>query len=102
MKNKLDNIDHIAIQVNDITKALNWYLKHFKCKEVYSDSTWALIQFKNIKLALVTKEEHPFHFAIINEKIDLDINAKKHRDNSISKYISDPDNNQIELIKYEK
>ena len=28
---KLDDIDHIAIQVDDIKKSLNWYLKKFKC-----------------------------------------------------------------------
>ena len=30
------------------------------------------------------------------------MNSKKHRDGSISKYISDIDNNKIELIKYKK
>ena len=96
----IDKIDHIAIQVKDIKKSLNWYLKNFNCTEIYSDKTWAFIKFKNIKLALVTKEQHPFHFAIINEKVFLDPEAIKHRDGSISKYIQDIDNNHIELIKY--
>ena len=98
----LDKIDHIAIQVKDINKSLNWYLKKFKCKKIYSDKTWAFIEFNNIKLALVTKKEHPFHFAIINNDIKLGKKIKKHRDNSISKYIDDPDKNKIELIKWLK
>ena len=99
---KLDQIDHIAIQVKNIKKSIDWYIKKFKCKKIYSDKTWALLEFKNIKIALVIKEEHPYHFAVIDDKIDLDIEAKKHRDESISKYISDLDNNKIELIKYKK
>ena len=42
---KLDDIDHIAIQVDDIKKSLDWYLKKFKCEEIYSDETWALLSF---------------------------------------------------------
>ena len=83
---KPDKIDHIAIQVKNIKKSLNWYLENFNCTEIYSDETWAFIKFKNIKLALVTKEQHPSHFAIINEKVSLDQKAIKHRDGSISKY----------------
>tara|TARA_B100001123_G_scaffold343857_1_gene390604 strand:- start:422 stop:733 length:312 start_codon:yes stop_codon:yes gene_type:complete len=100
MINNLDHIDHIAIQVKNIKNALDWYLKNFKCKEIYSDKTWAFIEFDNMKLALVTEKEHPPHFAIINNKINLDKQAVKHRDDSVSKYIKDIDNNSIELIKY--
>ena len=59
----MDYIDHIAIQVKNIKKSLNWYLKNFKCKKIYADDTWAFIEFENTKLALVTKLEHPPHFA---------------------------------------
>jgi len=98
----MDNIDHIAIQVKDIKKSLNWYLKNFKCKKIYSDETWAFIEFENIKLALVVNQQHPPHFAILDKKIVLDKKTTKHRDGSISKYISDLDGNYIELIKYEE
>ena len=98
----LDKIDHIAIQVDNIQESLNWYLNNFKCKKIYSDRTWAFIEFNNIKLALVDKKQNPNHFAIIDTKIILDVNSKKHRDGSISKYINDIDNNKIELINYGK
>ena len=99
---KLDSVDHIAIQVKNIDESLSWYLKNFKCRKIYSDNTWAFIEFNNIKLALLTKTQHPSHFAIINNRIDLDKSSVKHRDGSISKYIKDIDGNHIELIKYEK
>tara|TARA_X000001036_G_scaffold205732_1_gene193328 strand:+ start:10635 stop:10946 length:312 start_codon:yes stop_codon:yes gene_type:complete len=101
MTKSLDHLDHIAIQVKDIQKALKWYLDNFKCEELYSDDTWAFIKFENIKLALVTKSEHPPHFAIIDKSIKLTQKSViKHRDNSISKYIKDLDGNYLELIKY--
>ena len=102
MKKKFDKIDHIAIQVKNVKDSLNWYLENFKCEEIYSDDTWAFLRFNNTKLALVTNIQHPPHFAILDKKINA--NQKivvKHRDNSISKYISDLDGNFIELIKYE-
>ena len=100
---KLDDIDHVAIQVDDIKKSLDWYLRKFKCEEIYSDDTWAFIKFHNIKLALVTNTEHPPHFAIL----DNDLNTKdnkvvKHRDGSYSKYSKDLDGNFLEFIKYKK
>ena len=49
MINNLDHIDHIAIQVKNIKNALDWYLENFKCKEIYSDKTWAFIEFDNMK-----------------------------------------------------
>ena len=30
---KLDDIDHIAIQVDDIKKSLNWYLKNLNARK---------------------------------------------------------------------
>lgn len=98
--NKLDAIDHVAIQVNNIQDSLNWYLNKFKCKEIYSDKTWAFIEFNNMKLALVTNKQHPNHFAILDNNLNQLLNPKKHRDGSISIYINDIDNNYIELIKY--
>ena len=102
MKNKFDNIDHIAIQVKNIKDSVEWYLNNFKCEEIYSDNTWAFLKFENIKLALVTNTQHPPHFAILDKNINTNQNnVVKHRDNSISKYIKDLDGNFLELIKYE-
>ena len=100
-KNKnLDKIDHIAIQVTNIEESVNWYQKKFKCKTIYIDKSWAFIQFNNTKLALVTNNQHPPHFAILDKKISTNPEAITHRDGSISIYIKDKDSNFIELIKY--
>ena len=99
MKN-LDTLDHIAVQVNNIEKSLSWYIDNFSCEEIYSDETWAFIQFKNLKLALVSNNQHPNHFAILDNKVDNKGSSVKHRDGSSSVYIKDIDGNYIELICY--
>tara|TARA_B100000945_G_C20403675_1_gene608782 strand:- start:1648 stop:1968 length:321 start_codon:yes stop_codon:yes gene_type:complete len=99
---KLDKIDHIAIKVNNIEESLCWYLEKFDCKTIYYDKTWALIRFKNINLALTSNNEHPNHFAIIDNTILNNKDILKHRDGSKSIYIKDINQNYIELITYKK
>ena len=98
----LDTIDHIAIQVKNIEKSVAWYKSKFKCKVIYIDKTWAFIEFKNTKLALVTNTEHPPHFAVLNNDVQNNPKAITHRDGSISIYTKDNDNNYIELITYKE
>lgn len=91
-------IDHIAIVVDDIYDSVDWYIEQHGCSIIYCDATWALLQYDNIKLALVVEGEHPYHIAF--ETKDPGPNATLHRDGSISRYITDPSGNKIELIKY--
>ena len=100
----MKGIDHIALQVEDVRESVDWYVDQYGCSIEYCDSTWALLQFENIKLALVVKEEHPPHIAFEVDKMDDDwpMKGKLHRDGSISKYVEDPSGNKIELIEYPK
>ena len=59
----MEKIDHVAIAVTNIKHAVKWYTENRKCKVNYQDDSWAELQFENIKLALVVKEEHPPHIA---------------------------------------
>ena len=93
----MKNIDHIAIQVNNIKESVDYYVENFGCEIIHQDDTWAFLQFGNIKMALVVEDEHPYHIAFQVEEVV----GKKHRDGSVSKYIEDPSGNKIELIKYE-
>ena len=97
-KKNLSFIDHLAIVVDNISKSVGYYCLHFNCKVKYQDSSWALLSFSNINLALVTKDEHPNHFAIVNEKINENKDIQFHRDGIGYLYIQDPDSNYIELI----
>ena len=67
---------------------------------LYSDETWAMVQFENIKIAFVIKSQHPAHIAFeVGEFADGE-KTKKHRDGTTSVYKSDPWKNIYELIQY--
>ncbi len=97
----MDIIDHIAIQVDDIGQAIDWYKTISSFKLLYSDSSWALLEYKNIKLALVIKEQHPSHLAISRKDASSFGKLKKHRDGTSSVYIKDTSNNVVEILKLE-
>ncbi len=94
----LSYIDHIAVESKDIRKSVIWYINQFDCDIKYQDKTWALLKFDNISIALVTPGDHPPHFAVVDNKVDLDPNHKIHRDGIRYIYEKDPDTNFIEKI----
>lgn len=94
-----DRIDHIAIPVNDVKSAVEWYTKQFNCKIKYQDETWAYLGFGNINLALVIPEQHPGHIAFIREDASAYGALKTHRDGTKSCYVSDPAGNSIEIME---
>jgi len=97
MSKNLSNIDHVAVQVNDVSDALLYYEERFECEVTYQDTTWALLKFENINLALVTKDQHPYHFAVVDKKLS-DENIKYHRDGIGYIYTKDLDGNFIEIL----
>ena len=64
------------------------------------DSTWAMLEFQNVKLALVLPEQHPFHFAILKDNVEDYGEPVTHRDGSVSVYIKDRSGNNIEILRY--
>ena len=52
-------IHHIAICVDDIGEAIDWYCSKLNFEVDYQDESWALISFENSKVALVLPEQHP-------------------------------------------
>ena len=91
-------IDHLALESSDINRSVRWYKKQFNCEIKYQDSSWALIRFDNISLALVTPGEHPPHFAVVDENVGRLRGHKVHRDGIAYKYEPDPALNVIEKI----
>lgn len=96
--NELDSIDHVALAVVDIPQAVEWYRGRFRCEVAYQDATWALLAFENVKLALVTTDQHPPHVGFVSPQAESFGELTKHRDGSRSVYISDPSNNSVEIL----
>ncbi len=96
---KLDALHHVAIQVENIARALKWYSENFNAEIVYLDDTWAMLRFENIYLALVIPGQHPPHIAIEHEGAESFGTLIKHRDGTESIYINDSEGNTLELMK---
>lgn len=96
---KLDAIHHVAIQVEDIARALKWYSENFNAETVYLDETWAMLRFQNIYLALVIPSQHPPHIAIEHEGAEAYGSLIRHRDGTESIYINDSEGNTLEMMK---
>ena len=95
----MKRIDHIAIVVDNTISAAKWYVENYGARLEYSDESWSLVSFKNIKLAFVLEDDHPPHFAFEDDGLE---NGNEHRDGSISVYKEDPWGNVIELVNYRK
>ena len=97
-------LDHVAIQVKDINRAIEWYTVNLGAKILYSDETWAMLDVSGFRLALVKPEQHPAHIAFRVSSKDQLIGGKVrvHRDGSSYIYKADSEGNIIELICWEK
>ena len=94
----LDSIHHVAIEVEDIAASTAWYRSEFHCRVAYQDETWALLEFGNMSLALVTEGQHPPHIAFVSEAAKTKGPLKTHRDGTRSVYASDPSGNAVEFM----
>jgi catechol 2,3-dioxygenase-like lactoylglutathione lyase family enzyme len=95
---QLDSIDHIAIPVEDVASAVDWYTRTFQCEVSYQDDTWAFLKFGNVKLALVIPSQHPAHIGFVSEEAEKFGNLKLHRDGTRSCYVKDPAGNSVEIL----
>tara|TARA_R100000008_G_C3565951_1_gene159151 strand:+ start:757 stop:1059 length:303 start_codon:yes stop_codon:yes gene_type:complete len=96
------NFDHVAINVRDMEKSVNWYTAKFKAETLYRDDTWSMLKLGDIKIALVLSSSHPPHFAFRVDSVDKIPSNEMyvHRDASIYSYIEDPDGNVLEVLCY--
>lgn len=94
----LDQIHHIAITVNDLDKAVNWYLTSFACEKISHSKLEAVLQFANIRLSLVMPSSQPGHVAFIRNDADTFGVLRKQHDGTLSCYLSDSSGNVVEVV----
>lgn len=95
--------DHVAVNVAEIARSVAWYKEKLGAEVLYEDATWAFLRAGGAKIALTVKDQHPAHFAFDvgpNPPEEFFNVARKHRDGTVSRYVSDPDGNAIEYIHY--
>ena len=95
----MDKLHHIAINVKNIHKSIEWYMHNTDCILEYEDETWALLAYENCKLALTIKNEHPPHVCFEVDGAGAWGKLVKHRDGTKSCYIKDPDGNSVEMLE---
>jgi len=94
----LDAIHHVAITVSDVAAAVEWYTRRFQCRVSYQDESWAMLEFANLRIALVVSAQHPAHLGFTSTRAESFGPLKTHRDGSRSTYITDPAGNTIEIL----
>lgn len=97
----LDAIHHVAVSVSDVATAVRWYQERFTCQVSYQDATWAMLEFANMKLALVIPGQHPPHISIAKPEAEIGGELVTHRDGTRSRYEHDPAGNAVELLVVE-
>jgi catechol 2,3-dioxygenase-like lactoylglutathione lyase family enzyme len=108
-KNNGDYIfDHVAQIVPDIAAAIAWYQNLLPNVTIlHQDTTWGFIEVGGVKLAFVTKDQHPNHLAwrVSGEELErlavqYNQEIKPHRDKTRSFYLEAPGGQAIEIIAY--
>lgn len=100
--NPLDSMHHVAVSVDDIAAAVAWYTSRFSCSVSYQDDSWAMLDFANVQLALVSAGQHPAHIAFEHPSPGDFGEPVTHRDGTSSVYVTDSAGNAIELVQRTK
>ena len=98
-------VDHIAILVDDLSAAEEWYTEKLAGKVAFRDSKYIRMTVSNTNIALIDKNYYPHaHFGILVEKkedLPLELGeAVYQRDGTIGVYVKDPFGNYLEYIWY--
>lgn len=102
MKSK---IDHIAILVNDLKLAEEWYCFNLSGEITFRNEMYIRLTVENTNIALIDKKYYPYaHCAILVDNVE-DLPTEKgevikHRDGTIGVYVKDPFGNYLEYIWY--
>ena len=95
---QLDRVHHVALQVENLGRAVDWYQTQFSSELLYQDDTWALLRFGNVNLALVIPDQHPAHIAFTHPHAGQFGELVQHRDGTRSVYIQDSEGNTVEIM----
>ena len=98
-------VDHVAILVDDLNVAEEWYTQKLAGKVTFRDLKYIRMTVSNTNIALIDKKHYPHaHFGILVEKKENLANLEgirvEHRDGTVGVYVNDPFGNYLEYIWY--
>lgn len=94
----LDHLDHVALPVENVDRAVTWYQDHFRCEQIYKDESWAMLGFANTRISLVRSDQHPAHLGFVHSQAEEYGPLVEHRDGTRSVYVQDSEGNAVELL----
>ena len=105
MRLMMSIVDHIAVLVDDLNVAEEWYIQKLSGKVTFRGPKYIRMRVSNTNIALIDKRHYPHpHFGILVEKIeDLPLelgDTVYHRDGTVGVYVKDPFGNYLEYIWY--
>lgn len=95
---KADRIDHIAIVVNDLDQAINWYSTSFECTLLYRERQQAMLRFANVDLQLVLPSLQQPHVAFLRTDAETLGELRPQIGSARSTFLADPTGNIIEIL----
>ncbi len=95
---ELDRIDHITLQVADISASLRWYQTSFRCEVLQQDKFRARLRFENVELTLILPSQEPPHIAFFRDDAATLGALRPRPDGRHSTFIADPTGNPIEIV----
>lgn len=114
MSNQIKRMGHYAIEVEDVKKAVEFYVNNFGFEVGIEADDWGIVRKSGDDLAFIKKgaSSHPPHFGLrvdsnegvdemyseLKDKVQILREPKMHRDDSYSFYFADPDKNVVEII----
>lgn len=100
-RQELDDLHHVAISVSDLETAVNWYRTSFRCEVVLHDNQQAILQFANVRLALVLPSFQQPHLAFVRSDAATLGELRGQADGTRSTFISDASGTLVEIIDAE-
>lgn len=97
---ELTTIHHLAINVANLEKSIQWYRTSFNCELISQEKTEAVLQFANLRLVLVLPSQEPGHAAYGKDNAEAFGELRKRSDGVESTFVADPTGNVVEIVKY--
>ncbi len=95
---KSDQLHHVAISVDDLENAINWYTSNFSCQIYYQDRQHAFLAFNESLLELVLPSFQPAHLAFTRKDANLLGELTEVVPGIKSTFISDSSGNLVEIV----
>tara|TARA_R100000008_G_scaffold15633_1_gene7626 strand:+ start:1246 stop:1587 length:342 start_codon:yes stop_codon:yes gene_type:complete len=99
-------VDHIAVLVDDLDEALDWWQERLGAAVTHRDEFYYRLSVNNTNIALISKNKYPSaHIGILCDsyhELPKEGTKVEHRDGTVGVYQEDPSGNVVEFIWYNK